>query len=264
MSRVLVASNLDHASKTTPTGIVTKDSAWSLLIIAKFQALPAGGGCILVRLGPAAGNFNLRGFYVRFVSGKIELTTPNGNEFLGTTTFTTGVEYRILVTSTAGRQFTASVNGTQEGQHTGNTWTELQAGDVFQIGDSDSGGSGAVNPDVTFSGVAWLQGVTLSGAAGENYMAQTGGKTWCSLKTDYGPSGVIMANAMKHCSMQENANPSVDISTVGNDLTMAGTVGIPAYASPLDSIPESCSIDPADGIPDLMHTTGFPVQLARL
>ena len=223
-----------YMTKTNPTGI-TVDAAHSLGFWLYTDDISFRG---VLRIGGPFEGANTRGFSVVFGGGNvIEVKTGTGS-VNGTTTISTGTWYRVgVVREGSGSNSTRLIlNGSTEDTLTNWDISELTTGDGIRLGDQNTPSSF----DWFDGRIAWpfyIQGVALTNSALDNYLNQTGGKTICSVKTDYGPGGAITADALKFLYPLHSGNPGEDISGVGNTLTDTSTTDV---ANP-SGLPDTCA-----------------------
>lgn len=136
-----------------------------------------------------------------------------------------GVRY-----TASGAQVQLVLDGTAVAGASGDGIGALTSGDAIAFGPiatliADQGLVGGI------AGAFWLQGVTLSAADIDTYLQDL-----CSLIDDYGPSGSVIADALKGLWLFQSADPGEDISGLGNDLTDTGSASQtdPAW------VPSSC------------------------
>lgn len=229
-------ANTDLLSRTDPTGFAVTN-AWTFG--CWYRSTNAADNRGIVKCGNAGGYGNTRGYVLQqsYVDGtywKMRALAHNGTGGDATTSIALNEWHRCGWTYNGSSNIKMILDGVQDGNVSVDDIAELTAGDVWQIGYVYSGGGGPR------CNVAWpfvIQGVELTASALDNYLNSTGGKTICSLITDYGPSGGITANALKGLWPLQSGDPGDDISGVGNDLTDTGTAD---YGSEPNSI-TSCA-----------------------
>ncbi len=235
MSYTFAVGSSQNIHKTTPVGFVVVAN-WTVLFWFKLGTLNTSDGNIIIRVGPQGST--TRGFIIRLTAAGVLNYYDGHTNLSGTTVLTSGTFYRISVTrDNATGKIAINVNGTQEAFDTsGTNPTEIQAGDVYQISDTDTNGYHYL--DGSMSWVGFVQGVTMTATAADNYLNQTGGKNPCALVTDYGTSGGITANALKDLWPLGTSSPFTDLSGVGNDGT---AVNAPTNSAQPSGLGEACS-----------------------
>ncbi len=215
----------DVMTRANPTGFnLTADFSFGLWV--KRTNTSDNRGIVMIG-GPGGGSDITRGFGLMGRSGgAVDLRWGGGISIQGGTQ-TGGVYDRVGVlydalNGSSQPQLTLVVNGVEVNSASGDAIAGLNGTtDGISLGDMISAFS-----DGTFlgelAGPFFVQ-TLLTAAALDNYLNSTGGKTPCSLLTDYGTSGGITANALKAFYLLQSGAPTTDISGVSNTLTDVGT-----------------------------------------
>lgn len=214
----------DEATKVNPSGSPIILDAWTWGAIIKPTTISTDGNGIMT-LGPDAGTSASGRGYIFFFDGGGHLRVRGaGEQTIGATALSAGTWYRVGATRAGSgvAHIGTYLNGVQDSDDNVDPPTEITAGDALTWGTGDGGLSVA-----NFIGsIAWgfvLQGVKLSAAAIDDYLNSTGGKTPCSLLTDYGAAGSIVPHALKGLWGMGLGSPEPDFSEYANDLTRTGT-----------------------------------------
>ena len=216
-----------YLSRTDPTGIAV-NAAWTFIANIWFDALAANQ--ILLLVG-TPGATRTRGF-VLYLEDDNRINYLGADNINGTVTGA-AAWHRLSVTHSAsgGGTIVIGFDGTQIASSASGAIPELSTGDVITFG-HDGSGDYHTDWDGRIAWSAWVQGTAISVANCDTYAQNP-----CNLLTDYGPSGVVTANALKGLWPFQSGSPGQDISGVGNDLTNTSTTDV---ADP-SGYPTSCS-----------------------
>ena len=238
-----------YITKTDPTGILT-DAAWTMGVWINPDSV-AGKG--IVHAGSAGAT--TRGAYLRITGANKLECRVSGDFATGGTSIGTGSWIRVGARKAAAgtSQVYLILNGADDGNSNTVAPTEITAGDVFQASDAIGGlGDGHFNGKMAW--LFWLQGVALSAANLDAALQDPQ-----SLVTNYGPSGVITANALKILwPMQCDNATEVDKSGVGNDGTYTGPPTLGSADGPSPSTAwDPCAAAAATSDAGVRNGSGF-------
>lgn len=230
-----------YITKTDPTGI-TVNAAWTVGCWLAPDAF-GGDGNVLVNVGGAGIRTRGVAFQVRS-TGVMRVQTQASIADGATSVGSAGTWQRVGATRAGSgvAQLRTILNGADDGGANTDAPNEITTGDVFRASDA-IGEIGAVHYNGKMAWLFWLQGVALSAA---NLDAALNNPQ--SLVTNYGPSGVVTANALKILwPMQCDNATEEDESGVGNDGTYTGPPTLSA-SGPSPSTPwDPCGGGPTSG-----------------
>ena len=221
----------NYLSITDPTGI-TVNAAWTLGMWLRPDVLERA----IVKIGDATGI--ARGLIFTIQSTGV-LKIRGTTDTTGVTALATdGTWYRVGATKVAAgtSHMRIIINGVQDATANNDPANALTSGDVFTVSRANSGlGLSGVDGGVAW--VFWLQGVELSASALNTYLDDPQ-----SLVSAYGPSGSVVANALKiFWPMQCTGSTETDESGVGNNGTYTGTVNLISTGSDLGTPWDPCT-----------------------
>lgn len=229
MARQLSGSG-QYIGRTNPTGLAV-NAAWTWMGWVWLDATAVNQTLCLIGTPTTLAT----GLLIKYEdTDRIEAVwdAGAGSMSLPASGLTAGVWTRVALTHAgAGSSLMAlHINGTSIGTDTPPAIPELASGDVVRFG-SANGYDYYTDWDGRIAWSAWVQGVALTAAQTGAYLNSP-----CDLLTDYGPSGVVTANALKGLWPFQPADPGQDISGVGNTLTNTSTTDV---ADP-GGLPTSC------------------------
>lgn len=205
-----------YLSRTNPTGIAV-NAAWTWIGNIWFDTLVTNQ--ILLLVG-TSGATRTRGFRV-YKEDDNRIYVEGVDNMNGVISGATAW-HRVSITHAGSGDSTVviALDGTQIGSSTLTAFPEISTGDVISFG-RDGSGDYHTEWDGRIAWSAWVQGTAISVANCDAYAQNP-----CNLLTDYGPSGTVIANALKGLWPFQPGDPGQDISGVSNALTNTGTTDV--------------------------------------
>lgn len=204
----------DLIKKVNPGGSIVTNGAFSM-----FGWFYVTANTFVGLYGIGSSDMVTRGFFL-YLDGSGKLNASGGSNIAGATTVTANAWHRYLITKAGANSANCKVylDNSLDVSATIDAAGEITTGDAIWVAPSSGGiGLGAMAGRAAWMG--FIQGVALSQAAGEGYLQNPQ-----SAVTDYGSSGGVTANALKHFWPMQCSNATeLDVSGQTNDGTYTGT-----------------------------------------